>query len=318
METNHHHQLLNHVFANPDLADETAVAQLTEQFPYVNALWFIRARLAIIHKKGNADLHIQKAALLSPKPDQLVYYLHRPPSDNNLALSEQETPLDENPWENAKDDYIEDIYLEEEPALVNESNSTLISLEDTKEKHVLSEENHTSPSRYNDDKMPYTFLWWLQKTRADYSATYQPYVKLNESPPTRKKISSSKGGLLDQQIRENIFHLQSPEQKLSTPFQGETIPFQVPNKKENPIIDRFIKEAPQISPPSPEKINLENKAKQSAEDDSGFVSETLAIIYAEQGLYHKAMETYKKLSLKFPEKSPYFADRIKELTNKIN
>src|SRR5690606_8635241 len=125
----------------------------------------------------------------------------------------------------------------------------------------------------------------LQKTRADYSATYQPYVKLNEVPPTKKEIATSKGGVLDQQITENIFHLQSPEQKLSTTFQGETIPFQVPNKKENPIIDRFIKEAPQISPPSPEKINLENKAKQSAEDDSGFVSETLAVIYAEQGLY---------------------------------
>src|SRR5690606_5112273 len=139
---------------------------------------------------------IQKAALLSPKPDQLVYYLHQPPSDNNAALFEQQISPEENLWESAKDDYIEDIYLAEEPVIDNKS--TLISLEDVKEKYALGEENHTSPSRYNDDKMPYTFLWWLQKTRADYSATYQPYVKLNESSPTKKKTSNSKDGLLDQ------------------------------------------------------------------------------------------------------------------------
>jgi hypothetical protein len=44
----------------------------------------------------------------------------------------------------------------------------------------------------------------------------------------------------------------------------------------------------------------------------------LAQIYADQMLYEKAISTYKKLSLKVPEKSAYFADRILELEKKVN
>jgi hypothetical protein len=170
-------------------------------------------------------------------------------------------------------------------------------------------------SRYHDDLLPYSFRWWLHKTRLEHAGTYQPYAPTKQ--PNVPGQMTPEEELLNQQIRENIFHLQDPEEKLSRKRAEKTVTFRV-NHKENPAIERFIREEPQISPPRPDAITLENKARKSSEDRAAFVSETLAKIYTEQGLYDKALDTYQKLSLKYPEKSAYFADLIAELKEKLN
>jgi len=48
--------------------------------------------------------------------------------------------------------------------------------------------------------------------------------------------------------------------------------------------------------------------------ENAIISESLAIILGKQGKIDKAIDMYKKLSLRNPEKNLYFADRIKELT----
>ena len=45
----------------------------------------------------------------------------------------------------------------------------------------------------------------------------------------------------------------------------------------------------------------------------GLMTETLARIYLEQKNYGKAIQSYKILSLKYPEKSGSFADQIKAI-----
>jgi len=190
-------------------------------------------------------------------------------------------------------------------------------IEEYKEDAPTPEEEPVVISKYDDDQLPYTFLWWLAKTRKEHQQIFQPYaspkqVKYNqEAKPDRNRKSNE----LQQQYVENIFHMQSPFEEEE---ESEYSPNEFRNRsKGDEIIESFIKNEPQISPPKPEQINNENKAKKSAEDHNDLVSETLANIYIEQMLYDKAIETYEKLSLMFPEKSRYFADLIQSIEKKI-
>lgn len=64
--------------------------------------------------------------------------------------------------------------------------------------------------------------------------------------------------------------------------------------------------------------NIFKQAMDSISMGDTLISESLAEILAKQGKTDKAIEMYKKLSLRNPEKNTYFADRIKDLlTNNI-
>lgn len=175
---------------------------------------------------------------------------------------------------------------------------------------------HENLTKYHDETLPYTFLWWLSKTRKEHAGVYQPYAKHGTvfvHNPNKEKINIDE---LQHQYFENIFHLTTVVD-LEKNTAGKTVEFST-SRKENQIIERFIKEDPQIKPQQSDKLDNENKAKKSSEDDDEIVTETLAAIYAEQMLYHKAISSYKKLMLKFPEKSASFADKIEQLEKKIN
>ncbi len=77
------------------------------------------------------------------------------------------------------------------------------------------------------------------------------------------------------------------------------------------MIDRFIESNPKIIPISKgqEIITLIPELK----SDKSLMTETLAQVYLEQKKYAKAIKAYEILSLKYPEKSGFFADQIKRI-----
>lgn len=89
-------------------------------------------------------------------------------------------------------------------------------------------------------------------------------------------------------------------------------------KKHADLIDQFIKDEPSLKPEKHEFYDPTDSAKRSIVDEENIVSETLAEIYYDQGLYEKSIKIYEKLSLKFPEKSSYFAGQIKKVKEEIN
>ncbi|AXT19074.1 hypothetical protein D7030_14400 [Flavobacteriaceae bacterium AU392] len=75
------------------------------------------------------------------------------------------------------------------------------------------------------------------------------------------------------------------------------------------LIDKFIANNPKIEPVKKEGKS-HNIAKAQMMKPKSLMTETLARIYVEQKNYDKAIQSYKILSLKYPEKSSFFADQI--------
>ncbi|MFD1258503.1 hypothetical protein ACFQ3S_16980 [Mucilaginibacter terrae] len=145
-------------------------------------------------------------------------------------------------------------------------------------------------TRYHDDKMPYSFMWWLDKTRNKHSRVYQPFAKPVSQP----------GSNVPQP---------PPETHISE---------LVEERNTEKIVERFMQDEPQIKPQSSSQLDNENKGKQSEQDQEELITETLARIYADQMLYSKSIAAYKILMLKNPEKRRYFASQIENLQKKIN
>ena len=81
-------------------------------------------------------------------------------------------------------------------------------------------------------------------------------------------------------------------------------------EKKFELIDKFISENPKIKPSKTSTPNINLAQAQMIQPES-LMTETLARIYVEQKNYKKAIQSYKILSLKYPEKSSFFANQIK-------
>jgi uncharacterized damage-inducible protein DinB len=160
---------------------------------------------------------------------------------------------------------------------------------------------------------------------------------------TEKKISedSQKNDLLDFSAsftlntdsiissKENIISEDNDESMDKTEEKEENLPsftdwldaVETKNEGKNKfsLIDQFVNEEVGAIR-ADKKTNLQGDvSKKSVQEDESFITDTLAKIYIKQGLYSKAIYAYEKLSLKYPEKSIYFAtqiEEIKKITNK--
>lgn len=351
-------ELYHQALADPSRVGEHDLLQLILKYPYSQPLRFAYEKRQFLDYQELPN--ISSTLLYASSPIWLFEYITRPiidfsgivhfPEIADAIVEEETTEVTSGDFEVSFIEEAEVLALEptivtEEPANADDqalkklidgaatassyfsvdtelSIDTLDSFRSTAKAPTNKEEDQARVSIYNDDLMPYSFQWWLNKTRLEYADTYQPYANpvLPKVGTTQKVVEKMAQHLdaqtLDQQIKENIFHLQEPESKLGEEFK-QTIPFQV-QKKTDEVIEKFIREDPQIKPPQPDKINTENKARKSSEDQFSLVTETLARIYAEQGLFPKAIEVYRKLILKIPEKNSYFAKQISDLEKKLN
>lgn len=146
----------------------------------------------------------------------------------------------------------------------------------------LVKEEKTEPSSFTD---------WL-KTIQKEAHTFQ--TELKNDIPVKTENQEKEQKSLENDKKSSVF-----EQKKQ-------------------IIDKIIESDPgRIKLGSGKFFTPASDAKQSLLENEHLVTETLAKIYALQGNISKAIRAYEILSLKFPQKSVYFASLIEKLkTNK--
>ncbi|MCA0933713.1 hypothetical protein LCM02_14730 [Lutimonas saemankumensis] len=80
------------------------------------------------------------------------------------------------------------------------------------------------------------------------------------------------------------------------------------NTDQRQLIDKFIASNPKISPSLSDSFS--DASLDSAQENEHLMTETLAHVYVEQKKYEKAITAFTVLSLKYPEKSSFFASQI--------
>lgn len=144
---------------------------------------------------------------------------------------------------------------------------------------------------------PGNFVEWLALIKKNNG---QPNQVIEERPSLRK--------------RETPPPVEKPA-KGAKPESGED--GSARKEKQKAIIDRIIEHNPGIIRGKEDQkfFQAEIKAKESLLESEHLVTETLARIYALQGSVNKAVRAYEILSLKYPQKSAYFATLIQQLKN---
>ena len=202
-------------------------------------------------------------------------------------------------------------------AIENETDASIIQEEVTKEEQLNKEIEleiskgivqsyvetdilKTPELHKEENKEPESFVDWLNRIKKE-SHTIQP---------TETTKAESKTADIEQtgRIKE-----EESTQKLAEPkIEKKNTDFE----QKKSIIDKIIEADPgRIKLGNSKFFTPSTEAKQSLLENEHLVTETLAKIYALQGNISKAIRAYEILSLKFPQKSVYFASLIEKLKN---
>jgi hypothetical protein len=171
---------------------------------------------------------------------------------------------------------------------------------------------------------------------------------IQEEIPATKIESEEENAALEKEFLSNIvansYSLEHLESKIEAKEENKIIPTIIPEatdleisrsftswlhanssstndfgiKKATQPIETLISEKIIEEKPKTEFYSASKKAKESVNEEKLLYSETLANIFALQGNYPKAIKAFQHLSLTIPEKKLYFAQKIEELSKKIN
>ena len=152
-----------------------------------------------------------------------------------------------------------------------------------------------------DAKEKYSFSEWLSLASKQPLEKSEKEKTIVDDIDSKEPIAEAPIEKVEEKTKEKKVALK-PVKKPKV--KNETI------KKKYDRIDKFIASNPKIVPTEQQSVSVDI-SKSSKIDNNELMTETLARVYLEQKKYKKAIQAFKILSLKYPEKSSFFANRIK-------
>ena len=321
----------------PDMAIryQDELKSLVEQFPWNEHARILYTRALKQSESGSFEEELMKTAVFSSNRDQLFEIVMRP------VVQEERVE----PQEILEGEVVEEI-KEQKKKAIPEVGSSVESFEEvvveTVEQEEPTENIKVIEPRIEIDEIPVPegedILEKQILTNAVSKVIEKEVVesdfKLSGPVDTVKepeeieleekkdmKYSSYTQWLL-KRSKEMDYEVNTGEQVTSKEKQGDfelntDEPIQSDKRQRSQWIDEFISKNPKITPGKVEEYEIQDYAKASLKSSEDFITETMALIYVKQGKINKAKQAYRLLSLKYPEKSIYFAARIKELDKKI-
>ena len=275
---------------DPSSMDAASVGQLREvvkRYPYFQTAQMMLAKNLRSENHIDQLIQLQLAAVMVPDRKRLYDYLH----DREPVAQ----PMVQTPSEEAKEEVVASPVVEEEVPVPEET-----VLADHEEKLEVERD-----SLY--DLIPEPIVYQLET--ADLPEL--PPTKTKKEEPESEPDALSFSEWLEYSEKGTLGNEASESQ---------------PKKKEAPkparsdfeLIDHFLSQQSDRPKKRAEFFNPQKAGAKSLEADFTVISETLANIYFKQEKYDLARQAYESLSLKYPEKSVYFAARLKEIDEKLN
>jgi hypothetical protein len=308
---------INYLLNHPKEAikeDISALEELIQKYPYSQMLHILRAKIGFIFNEENKSKKLTKAAIYSSNRAVLKELIQK---ENYLENIEeipvyQDLPIIEldNESNEVADDSHMDVKGDDSASIFDEVLKNLQKLKSLREQFLFLEEDIDTEE---------------SKEQISSPSKKPKNTKSSESSKTKKKTPSkqkAKKEKLDKILEKD----QEIDTKVNEYFISEIALKEEPSAEnktskktvEKEIIEKFIEEQPSIGSiekelgKSQEEITKDLSEKSTRFGDD-LITENLAVIFLKQGKKERAIDIYRKLIWKLPQKKAYFAARIEEI-----
>jgi hypothetical protein len=278
-------------------SDLLALDKLIEKYPCFNTLRFLKLRVARnVGIEIDAE-EISKSVVFSSDRKQLYKWIQGEADTNFL-------------WNGLSSSDLE--FIEDSP----EDTETLDPNEDTND--FESDEFDPFIDETESKAIPQKDEIEMEEVEAEVGKIIPVIDSLEEIDDEDELTEIESDSDAEGEARAGAINVSGKRNEMDLLLRNTVSEEYIRPKKSNHLIEIFLENDPGIIKADKETSLHGDVSVSSVQEDDSFITDTLAKIYVRQGLHAKAIYAYERLSLKYPEKSAYFAAQIEKIKNITN